>query len=58
MERLGGLRQLVSRIRDNSESGPAAGFVDELGARAAALENDLALMKSSVKNLKAIEWAE
>src|SRR5262245_39178245 len=39
------LRQLVSRIRDNSESRRAAGFVDELGARAAALENDLALMK-------------
>ena len=40
-----GLRQLVSRIRDDSESGRAAGFVDELGARAAALENDLTLMK-------------
>ena len=40
-----GLRQLVSRIREDSESGRAAGFVDELGARAAALENDLTLMK-------------
>jgi hypothetical protein len=40
-----GLRQLVSRIRDDSQSGRAAGFVDELGPRAAALENDLALMK-------------
>src|SRR5262245_20129765 len=31
-------RRIRSRLR-------AAGFVDELGARAAALENDLALMK-------------
>ena len=36
---------LVSCIRDDGESGRAAGFVDELGTRAAALENDLASMK-------------